>query len=160
MLLALSVVLSIIESMIPVISNIAPGMKLGLANAVIVFAIYLFSFKDALYISIMRVIIVGILRTGLFNITFFFSLSGALLSIVFMYLAKKYTKLSVAGVSVVGAITHSIGQVITAIIFLNNLNVIYYLPYLLLMSIPAGVIVGMSANQVIKHFSKIDIVAR
>jgi heptaprenyl diphosphate synthase len=160
MLLALSVVLSIIESMLPVVSNLSPGMKLGLANTVIVFAIYLFSFKDALYISILRVVLVGILRTGLFNINFFFSIAGALLSIVSMYLSKKYTKLSVTGVSVIGAITHSIGQIIIAIIFLDNANVVYYLPYLLLVSIPAGIIVGMSANQVIKHYKKTDLSVR
>lgn len=152
MLLALSVVLSILESMIPFIGNMIPGMKLGLANAVIIFVIYMYSFKDALYVSILRIIIVGILRTGLFSITFFFSLSGAIMSIIFMSILKKYTKLSVVGISVVGAISHSIGQIIIAIIFLNNINIIYYLPYLLVLSIPTGVIIGMSAKEVLKHY--------
>ena len=156
MLLALSIVLSIIESMIPIIGSVIPGMKLGLANIVIIFVIYLYSFKDALYVSILRVVLIGILRSGLFSITFFFSLSGALMSIAFMYIFKKYTKLSIVGVSIIGAITHSIGQIIIAILFLDNINVIYYLPYLLLLSIPTGLIVGMSANGIIKHYNNIE----
>ncbi len=153
MLLSLSIVLSILESMIPVVGTIVPGIKLGLANAVIVFVLYMYSFKEALYVSILRIIIVGILRTGLFSIMFFFSLSGALMSILFMMLFKKM-KLSIVGVSIVGAVAHSIGQIIVAIIFLNNINIVYYLPYLLLLSIPTGIIVGISAKEVIKYYEK------
>ena len=88
MLLALSVVLNIIESMIPFFSGTIPGLKVGLANVVILFVLYTFSFKDALTLSILRVLLVGILRTGLFSITFFFSIAGAVLSIVVMFFAK------------------------------------------------------------------------
>ena len=114
MLLSISVVLSLIESFIPIFSTI-PGIKLGLANIVVVYTLYALSFKDALYISILRVILIGILRTGLFSINFFFSLSGAILSILIMYLVKT-TKVSIIGVSVCGSIAHSIGQIIIAII--------------------------------------------
>ena len=154
MLLALSIVLSVIESLIPVIGGVIPGIKLGLANTVIIFVIYMYSFKDALFISILRVIIVGILRSGLFSITFFFSLSGALMSIIFMSLFKKHTKLSIVGVSVVGAVAHSIGQILIAILIINNINIVYYLPYLLLLSIPTGVIVGMSTKEVLNYIKK------
>ena len=154
MLLSLSIVLSLIEGMIPIFSNVIPGVKLGLANIVIVFVLYLYSFKEAIYVSIARVLLVGLLRTGLFSIVFFFSLSGALLSIIFMYLFKKMN-FSIIGVSVIGSISHSIGQVIIAILFLNNINVIYYLPYLLLLSIPTGIIVGISSKEVLKHYNKV-----
>jgi len=150
MLLAISVVLGLIESYIPIF-NVIPGVKLGLANIVIVYAIYKYSFKDALYISILRVFLVGLLRSGLFSITFFFSLSGALLSLIFMYLFKKYTKLSVIGVSIIGAISHSIGQIIIAVIFLSNINIIYYFPILLLSSIITGIIVGMLSKKIIEY---------
>ncbi len=153
MLLSLSIVLSILEGMIPVVGSIIPGIKLGLANVVIVFILYMYSFKEALYVSILRILIVGILRTGLFSIMFFFSLSGALMSIIFMILFKKM-RLSIIGVSIAGSIAHSIGQIIVAIIFLNNINIIYYLPYLLLLSIPTGIVVGISAKEVIKYFNK------
>lgn len=151
MLLAISVVLSLIESLIPIFNGIIPGVKLGLANIVIVFAIYKFSFKEALYLSILRVFLVGILRTGLFSITFFFSISGALLSLIFMYIFKRYTKLSVVGVSVIGAVSHSIGQIIIAILFLSNINIVYYLPILLISSVITGILVGMISERLLKY---------
>ena len=153
MLLSISVVLGLIESFIPIFNGVVPGIKLGLANIVIVFAVYDLSFKDAIYISILRVVLIGILRTGLFSISFFFSLVGALLSIIFMYLAKKYTNMSIVGVSVIGSISHSIGQIIVACIFLSNINVVYYLPILLISSILTGIIVGSISNKLVKYYS-------
>lgn len=152
MLLSLSIVLGLVESYIPFITNIVPGIKLGLANIIVIFVLYKFSFKDALYISILRVVLVALLRTGLFNIIFFFSLSGALFSLVTMYLTKKYTKLSMVGISIIGSIFHSIGQIIIAIIGLSNINVIYYFPYLLLLSIPTGIIIGLIAKKIFNYY--------
>ena len=157
MLLAISVVLSLVESMIPFFNGMIPGVKLGLANIVIVYAIYKYKFKDALYISILRVFLVGILRTGLFSITFFFSLTGALLSLSVMYLFKKYTKLSVIGISILGAIFHSLGQIIVAIIFLSNVNIIYYLPILLISSVITGILVGMISDKLLKNSWQLNI---
>lgn len=152
MLLSISVVLALIESFIPIFSGIAPGIKLGLANIVIVFAIYYLSVKDAIYISVLRVILMGILRTGLFSISFFFSLSGALLSLFVMYLAKNITKMSVVGVSVIGALGHSVGQILIAVLFLSNINIFYYLPILLISSVITGVIVGIISNKIIDRY--------
>ena len=117
MLISLSVVISIIESYIPILNNIVPGLRLGLSNIII----------------------------------FCFSLYGAIFSIVFMYIAKKIKLLSVVGVSVVGSISHSIGQILIAIFILKNNNVIYYLPYLLILSIPTGVITGLITNKILKY---------
>lgn len=151
MLLSISVVLALIESFIPLF-NMVPGIKLGLANIVIVFVIYDLTFKDALYVSILRVILMGILRTGLFSINFFFSLVGAVLSVIVMYIVKKFTKLSIVGVSICGAIAHSVGQIIVAIIFLSNVNIVYYLPILLISSIVTGIMVGMVANKLLEYY--------
>ena len=150
MLLSFSVVLSLIESFIPLFSSV-PGIKLGLANIVIIFVIYKYSLKDALYISILRVILIGILRTGLFGISFFFSLVGALFSIFTMYILKS-SKLSIVGVSIGGSISHSIGQILVAIIFLNNINIIYYLPILLISSIITGFIIGILGMKLINYY--------
>lgn len=152
MLLSISVVLALIESFIPIMSGIAPGIKLGLANIVIVFAIYYLSIKDAVYISALRVILMGILRTGLFSISFFFSMGGALLSLLVMYLAKKLTNMSVIGVSVIGSVGHSVGQILIAVIFLSNINIFYYLPILLISSIITGLIVGVISNKIIDRY--------
>lgn len=154
MLLALAVVLNIVESAIPVFSMIVPGLRLGLANTVILFILYIYTWKDAMYISVLRVFLVGILLTGIFSLTFFFSLSGAILSIIAMALTKKITKLSIIGISIIGSIFHSIGQIAIAMIFLKTTNMIYYLPWLLLFSIPTGIIVGLISEQLIKHFKK------
>jgi heptaprenyl diphosphate synthase len=152
MLLALAIVLNIIENIIPVFSGFIPGAKIGIANIIILFVLYAYSFKDALYVSILRVFLVGILLTGIFSPTFFFSASGAILSVTAMYLVKEYTKLSIIGVSIVGAIFHSIGQILVAIIILNTNSVIYYLPWLLLFSLPSGIFVGIIAKNMLNRF--------
>lgn len=152
LLIALSVVLNLIESMIPIFNGFIPGLKLGLANTITLFVLYMFSFKDSIYVSIVRVLLVGILRTGLFSITFFFSLGGALLSVIMMNLFKKISKLSIIGISIIGSIFHSLGQILIAIIFIKNMNMIYYLPWLLLFSIPTGIITGIIAKELMKYF--------
>ncbi len=153
MLLALSVILNIFESFIPIFNGIIPGFKIGLANIIILLVIYTYSFKEAISISILRVILVGLLRTGIFSVTFFFSISGALLSVTCMYVAKKYTKLSIIGVSIIGAITHSIGQILVAISFFN-INMLYYLPFLLILSIPSGIFIGYISKEFVNIFEK------
>ena len=151
-LLSLAVVLNIVESFIPLFNGFIPGFKLGLANIVILFILYKYNLKDAFYVGILRVFLVGILRTGLFNTTFVFSLSGCILSILMMFIFKKYFKLSIIGVSVVGSIFHSLGQVMTAMILLNN-NMLYYLPWILLLSIPTGIIVGLISKKLLENYN-------
>lgn len=146
-LTAIGVVISIIESYFTFLGSIVPGLKLGLANIVVIYTLYKFDFKTAISVSLVRVFIVSLVRTG-FGINFLFSLSGALFSIIAMWLFKK-TKLSVIGVSVIGSVFHSIGQVVIGILCLNNYNVIYYLPYLLIFSIPTGIIVGLIAKKLL-----------
>lgn len=152
-LTAISVVISIIESYFTFIVNIVPGLKLGLANIVIVYALYKYNFKIAFSISMVRVLVVALIRTG-FGINFFFSLVGAIFSIVVMALVKS-TKLSSVGVSVIGSVFHSIGQVLVGMLILDNYNVIYYLPYLLLLSIPTGVIIGIVSSKLLKYTENI-----
>jgi len=154
MLLAISVVLALVESTIPFFSGQIPGLKLGLANTIVLFVLYFYTFKDAMYVSILRVFLMGILRTGVFSQTFFFSLMGALLSGTVMYLMKRFSKLSIVGVSIIGSIFHSVGQVLVAIVLLNTINMIYYLPWLLLFSIPTGVIVGTISKELVNYFQK------
>jgi len=155
-LLALSIVLSILEGFLPFLNGFTiPGLKLGLANIVTVFVLYKYHFKEALCITVLRVILVGLLRTGLFNTTFFFSLGGALLSLIAMRLFIK-SKLSVIGVSVIGSLFHSVGQISIAIILLRSIYIIYYLPWVMLFSLPTGIIIGIISKQVIDYFTKKD----
>lgn len=152
-LTAMSVVIGILESLITPVGDILPGLKLGLANVIIVFALYKYNFSKALMISIIRVFIVALLRSG-FGFNFFFSLGGALFSIIVMALAKK-THLSLIGVSILGSISHSIGQVLIGMLILKNSNIIYYLPYLTLFSIPTGIIIGVIAKKLINNTKNI-----
>ncbi len=150
-LIALSVVINILESYIPFFNNIIPGLKLGFANIIIIYTLYKYDSKTAIYVSLIRVLLVGLLRTGLFSITFFFSLAGAILSILVMIIAKKIKILSIIGVSIIGSVFHSLGQIIIGIILLNNKNIIYYLPYLLLFSIPTGIFIGVISKKILEY---------
>lgn len=143
-LIALSIVLSILESLIPIFN--IPGVKLGLANIVILTALYIYGFKESILISFIRILFICIFRTGLFSLCF--SIAGAILSLISMYLVKK-TKLSIIGVSIIGSIFHSIGQILVAFLLLNA-NILYYLPFILIISIITGTIVGYLANENIK----------
>src|SRR5574344_91790 len=142
MLLALAVVLSIVESIIPLFNGTIPGLKLGLANAIILLVLYTYGFKDTLNISLLRVFLVGILRTGVFSIAFWLSFGGAILSIIFMFVFKKVKIFSIIGISIIGSITHSIGQILVAMLILNNNSLLYYVPVLLIFAIPTGIFVG------------------
>lgn len=153
MLIALSVIINILESFIPL--NIAPGFKIGLANVVHLFVLYKYSFKDTLYVAIMRIILVGILFSGLFSVSFFLSLGGALLSTVMMFFAKKIKIFSIIGVSIVGAVSHNIGQVLVGMFFIN-FNILYSLPYLLLFALPMGIVVGFISKTIIERVKILD----
>lgn len=155
MFLAMAVVLNLVETFIPFFSGYIPGLKLGLANTIILFVLFTYGFKDAVYISILRVILVGVLRTGIFSVAFFLSLSGAICSILVMGLLKKVKIFSIIGVSIVGSIFHSLGQVLVASLLLKNDAVLYYLPLLLLFSIPTGIFVGFVSKEIVNRFKNI-----
>ena len=121
-LLALSIVLNIIESLVPLFNGIIPGLKIGLANVVILTVLYIYGIKEAMFISFARILIVGMLRTGLFNITFFFSLGGAIFSLLNMAILKKINIFSIIGISIIGSISHTAGQILVALLFVKNLN--------------------------------------
>ena len=145
MLLSISIILNILESFIPIFNF--PGIRIGLANTITLIVLYTYGSKDAIYISILRVLLVGILRTGLFSIAFYFSLFGSIFSVISMIIFKK-TKLSIIGVSIVGSIMHNVGQIIAAL-FLINTNLIYYMPILLITSIITGTIIGFISKELL-----------
>lgn len=153
MLLALSVVLNIVENMIPLFNGNVPGIKLGLANIVILFVLFMYGFKDALFLSIVRVFLVGMLSTGVFNIPFWFSLNGAIFSIVTMGIAKKFSQLSMTGVSILGSASHCVGQIIVTALLLNSTSAFAYLPIILAFSIPTGVLTGVVSKELVKYFA-------
>ena len=147
-LTAVSIILGIIESYIPSIG--IPGVKLGLANIAIVITLYGYGWYYALIVNILRVFIVSLIRGTIFQMGFFMSLTGAILSLFIMICKLFLKKLHIVSVSVLGSIFHVGGQIIIAIIFTSTPGIIYYFPFLLLTSIITGIIVGFISNACLK----------
>ncbi len=142
-LLALSVVLGYFENLVPLFNGTLPGVKIGLANCIVLLILYGYGEKEAILISITRVFLVSLFSTGIFSIPFFFSLTGAILSILVMILAKRFTKFSMIGVSILGSISHCTGQIICAVILLEMPSLFHYYPWLFAFSIPTGLLIGV-----------------
>jgi len=152
MLLAIAIVLNVIEMQINIIP--VPGAKIGFANIAIVIVLYLYGFKEATLLTILRVLIVGMLYRS-FTITFWMGLGGAAISVVVMGIFKKL-KLHLITVSVLGAIAHTLGQIIVGIFLLETELLILYLPIMLLISVPAGVLIGIIGNRFLRNFTQIS----
>ena len=150
MLAAVAIVLSLVERMFPLDAIVpVPGVKLGLANVVTLFALTRLSARDAFAIVVTRVAISSLLMGSVS--AFLFSLFGGLLS-----LKAEGRFCSLFGVSVGGAAAHNIGQMAAAVIWLKNWAVIAYLPFLLVMSVPLGLVTGLTCSVVLHHLKKID----
>lgn len=145
--MSVALVLSYLELLVP-LSVAIPGVKIGLANIVILVVLYKISAKDALCLSVLRVVLAGFLFGNLSTIIY--SLAGAVLSFIVMYLMKKYDKFSTLGVSILGAISHNIGQIIVACIVVWNVRMAYYLPMLIISGVIAGIAIGALGNEIIK----------
>ena len=150
-MLALALICSYVEVLIPIPIGI-PGIKLGLANIVIVFAMYSMGIKEAVVLSIMRVTISGFMFGNVIAIAY--SLSGGLLSLLIMFLLKKTDKLSVISVSIAGGIFHNIGQMIIATILVDNYYVLYYVPVLMIAGFITGACIGVVAQEVFLRIGK------
>lgn len=153
MLSALALVLSFLESLIPFQPGL-PGIKLGLANLVIVFALYRMNVHSALLINTVRILLAGLLFSGLFGLLY--SAAGAAASLAAMTLLLQINQkreqvgksilFSIFGVSMTGGVFHNLGQLLVAILFLSSLNLIYYLPVMIISGIVMGLINGMIAR--------------
>ncbi|MBR1582476.1 MAG: Gx transporter family protein [Spirochaetales bacterium] len=140
MLIALAMVLSFIESQIPAFVAV-PGIKLGLANIAIVFALYSLGFREALGVSLIRVVLSAILFGSV--VSGLYSAAGAILSLLGMALLKKSGFFGTVGVSVSGAVLHNLGQIGIACFILKTQALVYYLPFLILSAVLSGVVIGI-----------------
>jgi len=146
MLIALAFVFSYIEFLIPVNIGI-PGAKLGLANLVIIIAMYTIKPRDAFILSMIRILLVGFTFGNM--AAMMYSLAGGVLSFIAMYIAMKTKALSMTGVSVLGGVFHNVGQIIVAMIVLETESLVYYLPFLIVVGTVSGVIIGIIASLII-----------
>ncbi len=142
---AVAIIFGYVESMFPVFVSV-PGVKLGIANLVTMLMIYLYSWREAAAISMVRIFVIGFMFGNLFSIAY--SLAGACISLGVMLLLKKAGGFSLVGVSIAGGVAHNVGQILVAIGIVENFSLMYYLPVLLVSGTITGLLVGILANQV------------
>ena len=147
---AMAMILSFVESQIPSFVPI-PGVKVGLANIVVVFALYKLGWKEAVGISLLRVFLVSVLFGH--AASFLYSFAGALFSFCGMALMKKTGLFTHVAVSVTGGVLHNAGQILMACILLGTNVIAYYLPFLILSGTIAGVVIGLLASVMISRIS-------
>ncbi len=147
LLTALALVLSWLESLLPPLG--APGVKLGLPNLAIVFALYRLGLKDACVISLVRVVLVTLLFGN--GAALAYSIAGAALSLSLMGLLKKTGKFSSVGVSVAGGVAHNGGQILVAMVLLETARLAWYLPVLWVSGTVAGVLVGLVSGELVRR---------
>lgn len=152
---ALALIFSYVETLIPIHLGI-PGVKLGLANLIIVITLYKMGIKEAYILSIVRVVLAGFIFGNMFSILY--SMSGGLLSLTVMIFLKKTDKFSIMGISMAGGVFHNIGQLIMAAIVLESLSIIYYLPVLLISGVLTGFLIGFIAYEMLKRLVNISII--
>ncbi len=151
LLVALAFIFSYIEFLIPINLGV-PGIKLGLANLVVIISLYLFGIREAAAISFIRIVLTGFTFGNV--AAMIYSLAGGVLSLIVMIIAKKTDKLSLMGVSVLGGVFHNVGQIAVAVVVLETGSLVYYLPILLISGTVAGTIIGIIAARVIIRLPK------
>lgn len=142
---AIAIIFGYVETLIPVFAGI-PGIKLGLANLCVLFILIRYSFREAALVSVVRILVIGFLFGNLFSIVY--SLAGAALSLSVMTLIKKRTDFSLLGISVAGGVSHNIGQLIIAMLLVENTSLVYYAPALLISGVITGLLIGWLTEQV------------
>ena len=147
LLIALALVLSYAESLLP--SPGVPGVKLGLPNLVVVFALYRLGTWDAWCLSIVRVLLASALFGS--GVSLAYSVAGAVLSLAVMGLLKKTGKFSSVGVSVAGGVAHNVGQILVAMALLETARLAWYLPVLWISGTVAGVLIGIASGELVKR---------
>ena len=145
---ALAIIFGYVESLFPVFVGI-PGIKLGLANLAVLFILERYTYKEAMLVSFIRIVVIGFLFGNMFSILY--SLAGAALSLMVMTFLKKKTDASIFALSMAGGIAHNIGQLIVAMIVVENASLIYYGPVLLISGIITGFLIGYLTREVLKR---------
>lgn len=148
LLVALAFIFSYIEMLIPIPLPI-PGIKLGLANIVVMIALYTLGSKEALSLSVLRMVLVGFTFGNLFSLLY--SMAGGLLSCSTMILLKKTKRFGMVGVSVTGGVMHNVGQILMAMVVLETFKLYYYLPVLILSGSITGILIGLLGSGIVKR---------
>lgn len=145
---ALALILSYIESLLPLFYGI-PGVKPGLANSMTLVMLYLTGPVEAILLAIARILLSGLMFGNFFSILY--SLAGGMFSFLMMYLAKKSRAFSMLGVSMTGGVSHNIAQLAIAMLLVENLNLLYYLPVLLVSGVVTGFLIGIISREIFRR---------
>lgn len=149
----LALIFSYVETLIPIQFGI-PGVKLGLANLIVVIALYRMKLSEAYLLSIVRVLLAGFIFGNYFSIIY--SLAGGLLSLTVMALLRKKGGFSVIGVSIAGGVFHNIGQLIIASVIVETFSVMYYVPVLLIAGLVTGLLIGIASDGMLKRLANLE----
>lgn len=152
MLLALALLCSYIETLIP-LPMAVPGIKIGLTNLVVLTTLYLLGAKEALAVSLARILLSGFLFGNMFAVVY--SLAGGMLSFGVMLLLKQVWNFNVLTVSVAGGISHNLGQLLVAAIVVENANLLYYMSVLFFSGLATGAVIGWISREVILRLKEI-----
>lgn len=145
---ALALIFSYIETLIPFQMGI-PGVKLGLANIVIVIALYRMPPGEVVTLSVVRVILAGFLFGNLMSILY--SLAGGLLSLAVMWGLKHVKAVSILGVSIAGGVFHNLGQLLAAAVVVETYGVFTYVPVLLVSGLITGLVIGLASSEMLSR---------
>lgn len=151
--MALALIFSYIETLIPFQIGI-PGVKLGLANLVIVIALYRMPVGEVYLLSGVRVVLTGFLFGNLMSILY--SLAGGILSLTVMWGMKRIRSVSILGVSIAGGVFHNIGQLLAAALMVETYGVFSYLPVLLISGLLTGFVIGLAAGEMLKRIRSLQ----
>lgn len=151
MFTAMAMILSYVESLFPVFAGV-PGMKLGLPNVATVSILYLYSWKEALAVSAVRIAATSLLFGSVFS--FWFSLAGGIASLLVMALLKKSGVFGKVGVSLAGGVTHNAAQLAVAAYLVKNTGVWYYFFVLAFTGALTGVLIGLLASAVVRRLGR------
>ncbi len=148
MLVALAFVFSYIEMLVPLPFGI-PGMKLGLANLVVLLCLYSMGAPLAVTVSLVRVLLATFIFGSVSGMLY--SLAGAVLSFIGMCLCYRHQHFSPIGVSVLGGVLHNIGQLLVAFALLGMGGVLYYVLPLLCAGAVTGCVIGVVTKILLPH---------
>lgn len=149
--IALALIFSYIEFLIPYSVGI-PGVKLGLANLVILTCLYALDFRYAFAVDLGRIFLAGLLFTG--PMAMAYSLCGGLISIFVMGILKRTGWFSMIGVSMAGGVAHNFGQLLIAAFLVSDVKMFLYFPVLLFSGLAAGIGIGVIAYVVYSRTPK------
>lgn len=148
LMVTLALIFSYVEAIIPYNPGI-PGIKLGIANIVAIIALYKFSWREAVTVNAIRIIIAGLLFNGVFGAIY--SMAGSLVSLLGMVILKKTKLFSVAGVSMAGGVLHNVGQLFVATFIIEDVRIFFYFPVLLFSGLIAGLAIGIAADIILRR---------